>query len=75
MLDLEEIKESVGMQEQTLGDYRILKTIGAGALGNVLLAEHRFIKKQYILKVLPVELSQDRGFIEDLKSRSVNLLF
>ena len=64
MFDLEEIKESVGMQEQTLGDYRILKTIGAGALGNVLLAEHRFIKKQYILKVLPVELSQDRGFIE-----------
>src|ERR1700722_7177098 len=52
------------MQEQILGDYRILKQIGVGALGSVLLAEHRFIKRHYALKVLPQELCQDRGFVE-----------
>ena len=52
------------MQEQILGDYKILKQIGEGTLGNVLLAEHRFIKKQYVLKVLPGELCQDKAFIE-----------
>ena len=51
------------MEQQILGDYRILKQIGQGALGKVLLAEHRFIKKQFALKLLPEELSSDRGFV------------
>lgn len=51
------------MQDQILGDYKILKQIGQGSLGTVYLAEHRFIKKPYILKVLPEELGQDRAFI------------
>lgn len=49
--------------ENVLGDYRIIKQIGAGSLGRVLLAEQRFIKKRYALKVLPPELSEDSGFI------------
>lgn len=52
------------MSEESLGDYRILKQIGEGALGRVLLAEHRFIKKPYVLKVLPQELVEDRGFVK-----------
>lgn len=63
----------VSMQEQILGDYRILKQIGQGTLGVVLLAEHRFIKKQYILKVLPQELCQDRGFIERFEEEVAKL--
>ena len=51
------------MREQIIGDYRVIKQIGQGTLGSVLLAEHRFIKKQYVLKVLPQELSQEPGFI------------
>ena len=51
-------------EQQILGDYRILKQIGHGSLGKVLLAEHRFIKKTYVLKVLPEELSSDRGFVQ-----------
>lgn len=47
-----------------LGDYNLIKQIGQGSLGSVYLAEHRFMKKQYILKVLPEELSSDRGFIQ-----------
>lgn len=52
------------MEQRTLGDYRIIKPIGQGALGNVYLAEHRFMKRHYALKVLPEELASDRGFIQ-----------
>ncbi len=47
-----------------LGDYRVIKQIGQGPLGSVLLAEHRFLKTPYVLKVLPEELSTDRNFIQ-----------
>lgn len=52
------------MEQKILGDYKIIKPIGQGALGMVYLAEHRFMKRQYILKVLPEELANDRGFIQ-----------
>lgn len=52
------------MEQRTLGDYRIIKSIGQGTLGTVYLAEHRFMKRQYALKVLPEELSSDRAFIQ-----------
>ncbi|MFC2049449.1 SUMF1/EgtB/PvdO family nonheme iron enzyme [Chlamydiota bacterium] len=61
------------MQDQMLGDYRLVKQIGSGTLGNVFLAEHRFIKKHFALKVLPPELSQDRGFIERFEEEVVKL--
>lgn len=51
------------MSLRNLGDYTILKQIGQGSLGNVYLAEHRFMKRQYALKLLPEELAQDKGFI------------
>src|SRR5256885_16570698 len=52
------------MEEQRfLGDYSIVKQIGQGSLGSVLLAEHRYMKRQFVLKVLPEELATDRTFI------------
>ena len=51
------------MEKRILGDYTIIKQVGQGTLGAVYLAEQRFIKKQFILKILPEELSTDRGFI------------
>lgn len=47
-----------------LGDYNIIKKIGQGSLGSVFLAEHRFMKRQYVLKVLPEELATNRAFIQ-----------
>jgi formylglycine-generating enzyme required for sulfatase activity len=47
-----------------LGDYHLIKQIGQGSLGTVFLAEHRFMKKQYVLKVLPEELASDRAFVQ-----------
>ncbi|MEM8727921.1 MAG: bifunctional serine/threonine-protein kinase/formylglycine-generating enzyme family protein [Chlamydiota bacterium] len=52
------------MDKKNLGDYSIIKRLGQGTLGNVYLAEHRFVKQQYILKVLPEELATDRNFIQ-----------
>ncbi len=52
------------MESRVLGDYTILKQIGQGTFGTVFLAEHRYMKRQYILKILPEELSSDRSFIQ-----------
>lgn len=52
------------MEARILGDYSLIKQIGQGALGTVFLAEHRFMKKQYVLKILPEEISADRNFIQ-----------
>lgn len=52
------------MDSRTLGDYNLIKQVGMGSMGTVFLAEHRFMKKQYILKVLPEELASDRGFVQ-----------
>lgn len=52
------------MELRALGDYQIIKKIGQGSLGAVFLAEHRFMKKQFALKLFPEELSSDRAFIQ-----------
>lgn len=52
------------MEQRTLGDYCLIKPLGQGPLGSVYLAEHRFMKRQYVLKILPEELASDRGFIQ-----------
>lgn len=52
------------MDAKILGDYTLVKQIGHGSLGSVYIAEHRFMKKQVVLKVLPEDLSSDRAFIQ-----------
>ena len=49
---------------ETLSDYTIVKKIGQGSLGGAYLAEHRFMKRQMLIKLLPEELGQDRQFIQ-----------
>jgi formylglycine-generating enzyme required for sulfatase activity len=61
------------METKVLGDYNLIKQIGQGALGTVYLAEHRFMKKQFVLKVLPEEISADRAFIQRFEEE-INLL-
>ncbi len=57
------------MNIENLGDYKILKKLGAGSFGEVFLAEHRFIKKKYGLKLLPENLSGDKEFIEKFEKQ------
>ena len=52
------------MDNRVFGDFNIVRQIGQGSLGTVYLAEHRFIKKHYIIKLLPQELISDRAFIQ-----------
>lgn len=61
------------MQEQILGDYKLVKQIGEGTLGKVFWAEHRYIKKHYALKILPQELCQDRDFMERFEAEVADL--
>jgi formylglycine-generating enzyme required for sulfatase activity len=61
------------MDTRILGDYTLIKQVGQGSLGSVFLAEHRFMKKQYILKVLPEELASDRGFVQRLEDEVASL--
>jgi len=58
------------MTGRVLGDYEIVKQIGQGALGTVFLAEHRFMKRQYMIKVLPEELASDRSFIQRFEQKA-----
>ena len=51
------------MHLDTLGDYSLQRLLGSGAFGDVYLAEHRFIKKPYALKVLPETLCRDGAFL------------
>ncbi len=51
-------------ENRLLGDYRLIKQIGHGCMGTTFVAEHRFTKKKYVLKVLPEELSADRAFMQ-----------
>ncbi|HSX12897.1 MAG TPA: bifunctional serine/threonine-protein kinase/formylglycine-generating enzyme family protein [Chlamydiales bacterium] len=52
-----------------LGDYTILKELGSGAFGTVYLAEHRFIKKIFALKVIPEIVSQDSSFVRRFETQ------
>lgn len=51
------------LQTELLGDYQIIKELGHGMMGRVYLAQHRYLKKFHILKVLPEELSKSPSFI------------
>ncbi|MFZ4673387.1 MAG: SUMF1/EgtB/PvdO family nonheme iron enzyme [Chlamydiia bacterium] len=52
------------MEPRFVGDYQLKRWLGNGPLGHTYLAEHRFLKKPFALKILDESLSQDRFFIE-----------
>lgn len=46
------------------GRYRIIKTLGAGGMGTVFLAEHALIKRKVAMKILHPDLATDANVIE-----------
>ncbi|MBS0626230.1 MAG: SUMF1/EgtB/PvdO family nonheme iron enzyme [Verrucomicrobia bacterium] len=54
---------------EALGDYIIQKQLGHGAFGDVYLAEHRFIKRLFALKILPQEICTDLGFVRRFEAK------
>ncbi len=53
----------------SVGDYTLLKELGRGAFGPVYLAEHRFIKRQFALKMLPEEVCSDPAFVRRFEAQ------
>jgi len=54
---------------EQLGDYTIQKQLGQGPFGSVYLAEHRFIKRSFGIKVLPEEICSSPTFIRRFESQ------
>ena len=52
----------------TVGNYRVMKKLGSGAMGNVFLAEHPMIGKKVALKVIHSDLAEN----EEMVSRFFN---
>ena len=52
---------------EVLGQYRVVRALGAGGMGEVYLAENIQMHKRYALKVLPPALSRDPQFIGRFK--------
>ncbi|HEY1816876.1 MAG TPA: protein kinase [Kofleriaceae bacterium] len=46
------------------GRYRIIKTLGAGGMGTVFLAEHALIKRRVAIKILHAELATDANVVD-----------
>ena len=55
------------------GDYKVIAELGSGLWSRDVLAEHRFIKKRYVLKILPEELSSSRDFMKVFQEVIVQL--
>lgn len=49
---------------QTLGEFRILRRLGVGAMADVYLAEQMSLRRQVALKVLRPELASDTTYLE-----------
>ncbi len=49
---------------RNFGDYRILRSLGSGSLGETFLAEHRFLKQPVVLKILHEDIASAPGFIQ-----------
>lgn len=60
------------MQRQ-IGDYLLVQQLGQGSMGETFLAEHRFLKQPFILKILPPELSTDAEFIKRFEKEVASL--
>lgn len=52
------------MDRSIIGDYKIIRELGKGPLGTVYLVEHRFIKRPFVLKLLPSSLNSDPQFYD-----------
>ncbi|MBI1247677.1 protein kinase [bacterium] len=48
---------------RTIGDYRILRRLGRGAMAEVFLAEQQSLKRKVAVKILLPELAKDQAYV------------
>lgn len=63
------------MEESVFGDYKIIKKIRENVWSTNFLAEHRFLKKKYILHVLHSYLLKDNQFMSSFKHFIAKVVF
>ncbi len=61
------------MVQRQIGDYLLIQQLGQGSMGETFLAEHRFLKQPFILKILPPELSEDVEFFKRFEKQISSL--
>lgn len=49
---------------ETLGPYRLIRSLGSGGMANVYLAEHERLKRRCAVKILPRERVDQPGWLE-----------
>ncbi len=49
---------------QILGQYKVLKLVGRGGMGQVYLVKHEILQTRHALKLLPKAVAQSSGFVE-----------
>ena len=66
--------DSKDLTGRSISHYRIIKSIGAGGMGEVYLAEDTQLDRKVALKILPSEFSSDRDrmgrFVREAKAAS-----
>jgi formylglycine-generating enzyme required for sulfatase activity/tRNA A-37 threonylcarbamoyl transferase component Bud32 len=55
---------------RTLGQYRVLKPLGKGGMGEVYLVEHDILRTRHALKLLPAERAQTAGFLQRFRDEA-----
>ncbi len=58
---------------EALGDYAIIEQWDVETCGTVYLAEHRFLKRLFFLKVLPEELARDQEFLRRFEEEIIQV--
>jgi len=54
----------------TLGQYRVIRALGRGGMGEVYLCEHAILTTKHVVKLLPAERSDSPGFVQRFHDES-----
>ncbi len=63
------VGESMTVENEQIGEYRVVKQLSEGPLGQSVLAEHRLLKRLFALKVLPKASAEQVQRFEGLVSQ------
>ncbi len=58
------------LSDRTLGDYRLLRRLGQGGMGQVYLAEQISLKRRVALKILRADLAADPKYLQRFRSEA-----
>ncbi len=65
--DKSNLDERIIFEGLTIGQYRIIRQLGRGGMGDVYLAHHELMGRNFALKVLPCHLAKIPNFVKRFK--------